>query len=224
MSSIFHPMKFALVASAVSLSGFASAITLFSPDDFTNGDPAGWTGGNNPTVAIGGGPNGAGDNFLQFASTGGSGGSGSRLATYNVDPTWTGDYIAAGVTGIRFKMKNFGATDLQIRIGIFDGNFNFWTTTQAVSVLAGSDWTEHSFSLRQQDMTSFAGTTTYASTFSDVARVLIRHQSGAPAGTGGAQAINASVGLDRVEAVPEPATMSALALGLVAIARRRRSK
>ena len=63
--------------------------------DFESGTTDGWQVGNAnhpnpPTNVASGGPDGAGDNFLQAQSNGG-GGAGSRLAFFNESADWTGD-------------------------------------------------------------------------------------------------------------------------------------
>lgn len=73
--------------------------------DFESGTTEGWGIGlvsahpNLPTNVASGGPDGADDNFLQTRSNGGSG-AGSRLAFFNENLEWTGDYTTGGVTGI----------------------------------------------------------------------------------------------------------------------------
>jgi len=65
---------------------------------------------------VGGGQGGPGDRYLLLQSLGGQG-PGSRLSVGNLDPPWTGDYAAAGVTVIRLDAINLGQTDLYLRFG-----------------------------------------------------------------------------------------------------------
>src|SRR5690242_7951348 len=82
----------------------ARAITAGQVDTFTDGTTAGWAGGDVLQVITGGGPGGAGDNYLQFTSNGISG-AGSKLATNN-SIQWNGNYAAAGVSSISIDMLN----------------------------------------------------------------------------------------------------------------------
>lgn len=56
------------------------------------------------------------DGCLRVFATG-SGSSGSKLATFNIDQ-WTGDFISAGVFGIRIKARNFSTSPQDIRLRI----------------------------------------------------------------------------------------------------------
>ena len=104
------------------LVGSAHAITVGQIDDFETGTTMGWREGSqspNPPVNVAdGGPVGAGDNYLQNESSG-VGQAGSRQAMFN-DEQWSGNYLAAGVTGIQAQMANFGDSTLSMRIALGD--------------------------------------------------------------------------------------------------------
>ncbi len=91
-------------------------------DTFEDGTSEGWFAGIGlfgthpapPTNIATGGPGGAEDNYLLLTALGGMG-SGSRFAAMNASQ-WAGDYLAAGITGIGMSVRNFGATDLFLRL------------------------------------------------------------------------------------------------------------
>ncbi len=196
-------------------------IVLGQVDDFQDGTLQNWgPGGNSQNVATGG-PAGAGDRFLQVQSFGGVGG-GSRLATFN-DFQWSGNYATAGVTAVSLYMRNFGQTDLAIRLAMFDftGSQTRWTSTVSQSLLAGGGWQLMTFSVAEVDLTRVMGTNSYADLIVDVDRLMFRHQAGVPDAEG--DSIVALAGFDNVRAVPEPASLLALGLGTLFLRRRRRS-
>ena len=96
----------------------AASVVAGQVDDYEDGTVQNWTGSfvGQPTNVATGGPAGVGDNYLQVISTGGAG-PGSKLATFNDNGQWAGDYIAAGVTSIQVDMRNFSASgaDLEMR-------------------------------------------------------------------------------------------------------------
>jgi hypothetical protein len=159
-------------------------ITLGQSDDFQDGTFMNWASGNVMTNVATGGPTGAGDRFLQLESTGGLG-AGGRLAMFN-GSQWFGDWIAAGVTAVSGWFRNFGATDVHLRLVFHDMDdlVTRWTSTQAQVVPAGSGWTFLTFSTLEQDLTRVLGNASYNATMVDVDRFMFRHQTGAPAAEG----------------------------------------
>lgn len=94
-------------------------------DDFQTGQQ-GWVHGMrslNPPFTTAGGPGGAADDYLQVFSNG-SGGASGRWAVFNpTSPTWTGDYLAAGIDRITADVfndpNNTGTSNtVNIRLGI----------------------------------------------------------------------------------------------------------
>jgi hypothetical protein len=215
--------RFALFACLALFSAAVSAQPFIGQlDDFQDGTLEGWGGGASLQNVANGGPGGAGDRFLQVESFGGFGG-GSRLATFN-GAQWRGNYLAAGVTAIDVWLRNLGQTDLDVRIVLFDldGADNRWTSTVSQHLAVGSGWQRLLFSLEEDDLTNVQGTMSYNDLMSDVDRLMIRHQTGAPDAEG--DAIAAIAGIDNVRAaVPEPASLAALGFGLLVLRRRRRN-
>jgi hypothetical protein len=212
--------SFVLVIAALALAATSRAqIVLGQVDDFQDGTLQGWGGGASLSNVATGGPSGAGDRFLQVQSFGGFGG-GSRLATFN-SAQWTGDYAAAGVTAVSLFMRNLGQTDLAIRLVLFDltGTDERWTSTVAQPLVAGGGWQFMTFSVAESSLTRVQGTGTYANLMADVDRLMFRHQSGTPDAEG--DSIAAIAGMDNVRAVPEPASLLALGLGVLFLRRRK---
>lgn len=214
-------MHRALAATVVSLFatvGF-SQIHLGLSNSFQDGEMAGWGGPsafNNPD----GGPNGAGDRFLDVVSDGS--GSGGRLATHNTTD-WLGNYQAAGVTGVSMMLRNFNSVALEMRIVLFDAvSHARWTSSTPVNLAPNSGWTLATFSFAENDLTRVQGTSSYQDVITNVERFMIRHDAGSP--SAGGSAITGEMGIDNIQAVPEPATIAALTIGTLAIVRRRKLK
>jgi len=214
-------MKRLLLAFAILCVSVANAqVTIGQIDDFQDGTLMNWAGGATLENVPDGGPGGVADRYLQVASHGGFGG-GSRLATHN-SAQWSGNYTAAGVSAIDVLLRNLGQTELHVRVVLFDldGLDERWTSNTAHVLAVGTGWQRLTFSIAEDDVTRVQGAGSYANLMLDVDRLMIRHQSGAPAAEG--EAIAGVLGIDNVRAaVPEPTTAAVLLIGLGAIARRR---
>lgn len=132
--------------------------------DFEDGTTQGWTAGGGPLGAAppvlpalaAGGPGGPADHFLRIVSGVGAGGSGSNLVAINRD-AWDGDYLAAGLTSVTADLRNFGSSDLYIRLLVIDAGNNRIASTGAVFLPAGGDWTAGAFSLAAGDLLAGLG-------------------------------------------------------------------
>jgi PEP-CTERM motif len=226
------PVRFALLAwlltACIPSSLFALPIGI---DTFSDGTTQGWfvpgAGGHPaPPQNVGtGGPGGAGDAYLQLTSFGGDG-PGSRLSVLNTSQ-WTGDYLSAGLTAISMDVNNFGNTDLYLHLLIVNFPDNpgpptdvAWTLVPVI-VAAGSGWQTVQFSFSSL----FAPFGTIAGALSSVDELRLFH-SVAPVFGGpgmGAEPIAAVLGVDNIQAVPEPATLLLLGAGVAALARSRRT-
>lgn len=133
--------------------------------DFEDGTAEGWGFGGGPLgvpatpqPVVSGGAGGADDQFMQITSTGGSG-PGSKLAAIN--PTaWGGNYTNAGLTSIAMDLRNFGATDLYIRLlleDLSDLPQARYAITDAIFLPSGGDWTAASFSVAAADLIALQG-------------------------------------------------------------------
>jgi hypothetical protein len=199
----------------------AVALSLFQVDTFES-DVQGWgagqSGAASPAQVADGGPQGDGDGFLRIQGIGGSVAF-SRLTAYN-ESTWTGDYPAAGVGGIRADLTNLGATDLMIRIQL-EGPGGKFQSVQGIPLPVGAGWTRVVFPLGAADLTGEnIGGILLSPTLEGVFRLRILHAA-TPAFP--PEAIVGMLGVDNVTAVPEPSSALLAGLGaLLALALRRR--
>jgi hypothetical protein len=201
----------------------AVALSLFQIDTFDS-DSQGWGAGQSgaaaPAQVPDGGPLGDGDGFLRIQSIAGSVAF-SRLTAFN-NSSWTGDYTAAGVSGIRADLRNLGATDLMLRIQL-EGPGGKFQSVQGIPLPAGSGWTEVLFPLGEADLTGEnIGGIVLPPTLASVFRLRILHAA-TPAFP--PEAIVGSLGVDNLTAVPEPsaALLAGLGAALTLALRRRRT-
>lgn len=214
------PKNFALpIAFVVLLLCFvrpAGAITLGQVDDFQSADPldrSNWVNGASMVQRInGGGPLGAGDNYIQVTANGG--GQGGRLVAQNynnpfdVPPIisqWTGDYIAAGVTAIELDLINQGSSTLSIRIAfktdISQGAPGY--LSNKVTLTAGSGWQHFSIPITAANLTAIGGPAAYNTFFQNGFEELrIINEAGATNLNG--DPVVGTLGIDNVTAAPVP--------------------
>lgn len=209
------------------VAGFALAVApaMATPipnqvDDFEDGTTQNWRVGiQNPNVPVNV-PNGQGgptDDFLQMTATGGFGG-GSKLGVLNTNQ-WTGDYIANGITSIQADFRVLSGPDLEMRLLLQGGGAEI-TSTVSQPLPADGLWHTLTFNVTPADFTAIFGSVNNA--LQNATLLLIRHQPGAPGGAGAAPSVTASVGMDNVLAIPEPATLALLAFGGMTLIRRKR--
>jgi hypothetical protein len=203
-----------------------SAVTIGQIDDFQDGTTMGWfvpgPSPNPPANVPTGGPAGAGDAYLSLVANG-SGGAGGRLAVLN-DTRWTGNFSA--ITGIRMNVRNFGPSDLYLRLLFEDfpdaggPPDNLALSADAVLVPAGGDWTSILFRVTAADLVSGGfGTVAGALADTDTLRIFHNPDPSFPGPGVGIPLVNASLGVDDIatEGIPEPGTVSLLAAGLVGL-------
>jgi hypothetical protein len=189
--------------SAVGLATASWAITLGQIDDFEDGTTMGWTEGifspNPPTNVPTGGPEGAGDSYLQNVSSG-SIFAGGKMVMFN-QTQWAGDYIAAGVTGIELWMANLGADSLFMRVGV-QGALTQFVSTVSVPLAPGSGWQNVSFNLTTAGMSLVSGTASLSQVLSTVTDLRILSAKLAPSWQG--DRIAATLGVDHITATFDP--------------------
>ena len=182
----------------------ASAVTVGQTDDFEDSTLQSWEAGggsnpNPPTNISTGGPAGVGDQFLRLTSSGSSG-AGGRLVVFNADQ-WTGDYLADSIDSIRMQVRNFGATNLVLRMILENANAgDSLGTISPVNVPAGGGWTTVSFSLASANL--MGGD--YTSVMEDVTTFNLVHSPSSITARSSAPNIAAQLGIDNITAVPEP--------------------
>ena len=173
-----------------------------------------------------GGPGGAGDAFLSLTATGGAGPL-SRLSAQNF-VEWSGDYIAAGVDLIQMDVRNFGATELFLRLLFLElgmmGPLNAAFSTLPVVVPAFSDWMTIVFDVSPSALTSPLGSAQGA--LSNASELRIFHNPDPFFFPMQNPPVVASLGVDNITAaqsIPEPSLLTLMAGGLLlhGYARRR---
>jgi len=210
----------ALLTGLILVAGLpAAAVVDGQIDTFESATTESWSVGAPhpapPQNVATGGPDGAGDHFLLLTSLGGFG-AGSRLASFN-QAQWSGDYLTAGVGALLVDVNNLGNTDLLLRLMVTDGSGQFAThaavSTDAVFVPSGSGWITVAFRIRPSDLTAQVGTA--ADALSDTAQLWIFHNDTASFPP---DAVTVTLGIDNIEALPEPSAQAALGTGLALLA------
>jgi len=185
---------------SIFISASVCAQTVGQVDDFEDGTVQGWIIGpfasppNPPTNEITGGPSGAGDNFLKYSSLGGSG-AGSRMIIMNQDARWTGDFTTASIVRIKMDVR-VTVADLNLRVALTGAGGRI-STTNAVTVTAGSGWTSIIIPIEATDMETVPGGSSVSGTLASVSEMRILSSS-APDFKG--DAIVATLEIDNIEA------------------------
>src|SRR5436190_14081933 len=115
------------VSATLMLPSLMYGVTLGQIDNFEDGTTQNWVinllnMGNPPPEAFPknvptGGPSGLNDNYLQLTSTG-SDGPGGRLVGVQYKNQWSGNFLAAGISGISMNVNNLGGTNISLRLVI----------------------------------------------------------------------------------------------------------
>jgi len=199
------------------------AVTLYQQDTFASGLQD-WKGSNTHMFwREDGGPNGTGDGYMEVNSTG-TGGPGSRWVVFN-QVQWTGDFPFQPVEGIRFDVNNTGSTAVNLRVvfgdsnGPDDNSGSWFASTVPIVIQPGSGWTSVYFPLSDNDLVSVQGPEEYDDLMGVVQTMRIL-SSANPAAKG--DRIAAQVGIDNIQAVPEPTSGVLILAGVFLCIKRRR--
>jgi hypothetical protein len=168
-----------------------------------------------------GGPAGAEDNYLRLTSVGGNG-PGGRLVALNLTPLWTGNYLTSGVNAISMDVNNVGTTDLSLRLYLENpmmGPPTDEAITSAVFLAAGSGWRPVTFLIDPANLIVLSGNAT--TLLSNVTSLRIYN---GPTASFPGPGVPAQLGVDNIgaTAVPEPASMLLLGIGLAGIGMTKR--
>jgi hypothetical protein len=187
------------------------AISPTLHDDFQDGTIQNWGSGAGSTVSTNvadAGPGGTGDNALDVAAS-------NRFVVIN-STQWTGDWTAAGVSTIALDVLNTSNFDLNLRLaiagpgGFSSGGMGDTYATDAVAVAVGSGWQSVEFDATAAGFSSVFGSD-LAVALADVLQLRILHSAALSfVGDEG----GGSMQLDNIRAVPEPATLALMAVGL----------
>jgi len=195
------------------------AVTAGQTDTFAGGSLDNWFAGGlgfgsvppvPPSVQSTGGPAGTGDGYMLVTGLGGAG-PGSRIAVINT-AQWSGNYLTSGVSSIGIDLKNFGNTDLTVRL-LFEDPMGGPPVDQAVTTLgvllpAGSGWTHAVFALSPSSFTVLSGGISPLLSNTTLVRII-----DSPTPTD-AIAITGALGIDNINAIPEPETYALMLAGI----------
>ena len=160
----------------------AMAASIGAASDFQDGSEQGWTNQRKTELITvqSGGQNGPDDRFLVVEATGGSG-VGSRLAVFNDEDLWIGDFTAA--TSLDLDMMNPTASpELEMRLVFFGPNSTSsrWTSDVALTVPNDGEWRSYSFTIDEEAIVPVRGGADFEEMLGGVIRTIDR--LGAPSG------------------------------------------
>lgn len=198
-----------------------AAVTVGYVEDFSDG-LADWRKGmTNPnylSIVLNGGPGGPGDAYMQSVADGSS--DFGRLTVFN-EMEWSTDFIAAGISAISMDLLNPGAGTLSIRIGIRSSSGPGYISTAAYSLTGSSGWQNAIFAIDESSMTPVGNPGSFSSFIATGSfQVRILHATGTSNLVG--NPISATLGIDNITAVPEPASAAFMFVGMCTLAACRR--
>lgn len=185
-----------LASLLLAVTAIASAVTLNQVDTFQDGTTSSWLGGASPTNISTGGPMGAGDRYLQISS------SNSHLATFN-SAQWSGNYTASGVNRIEADLKNTGPNPLVVRLVLFSGNGDRWSSISSISLAPSSNWTHVAFTLQASNFQRTVGSGSFSDVMNTLDRLMFRHE---PTISANGVTVTGQLGIDNVTALAATTT------------------
>lgn len=151
-----------------------SQVSAGQIDDFEDGTVQSWIIGTTtgaPANITTGGPNGAGDNFLEYTSTGGSG-TGSRMVFFNANSQWSADFVTEGIVEIQLDATAI-TNDLNLRLAFQGPMGTRIVSSNSVFLAAGTGWTSIALSLDEADFTIVQGPASVADVLGAVSTMRI---------------------------------------------------
>lgn len=133
---------------------------------------------------------------------------------------WAGDYTAVGITAIAMDLRNFGPTDLSLRLYLenpMGAPPSDDAVTSPVLLAAGGGWTHAEFALDPLSLTALTGDVETLLTNVTALRILHNPAAAFPGPT-----VSAVLGVDNIAALPvttvsEPSALTLVSLGLVGL-------
>jgi hypothetical protein len=205
-----------LLCGLVLLARSAGAVFVGQIDNFQDGTTRNWSNGGiigtTPVTNISnGGPTGSGDAYIRVTADGN--GSGGKLTAFNRDQ-WLGDYNAQEVNAIEVDLLNQSAVQLSIRMAFKNGPGNTaGYLTQAMILPVASGWQHFTISLAPANLIPVGGPSPWSTFFIGEARFIHAVGTTSLSGTN----VVGQLGIDNVLAVPEPATIALVTIGLLAL-------
>jgi hypothetical protein len=173
-----------------------------------------------------------GNPYLNIAADGS--GVFGKMITFNPNPEWTGNYISAGVTGIRMEIANMSdSDDVFLRVALGNraspqqSGGTWWISKTAAFIPLQMDWTSVFLPVSESDMIVVGNimgesdNESFADTLSNIQNIRIL-SAAVPLGAIGDEFVG-DVGIDNVALVPEPSTVALIGFGssVLALGRKR---
>jgi hypothetical protein len=191
----------------------ALAITLGQVDTFEANTTANWNGG--ITIQnLPGGPAGPSDHYILLIP-GGPDESIPNLLYLRMSnfSQWTGNYMAAGVTGIEMDLLNPSTATMPMRVSVEDGVFGSYGSTTAFNLPPDGQWHHATFSLSANNMTAGQSAPPFANVDSNVTKLNIFDSASETFPALGF----VGFGVDNVQAVPEPPPIYQMILAIIGV-------
>jgi hypothetical protein len=193
-------MRTWIVALGLLVARAANAQLPWPLDTFETDQSRDWFGAA-PTYVEDGGPQGAGDAWLRLQSDG-SAFSGGKMAGFCSATRWTGDYLASRLLAVSCQLQNPSDKVLDMRVVVFSGAGQRWTSKTAFRLQPFQGWTKVTFRIREADLVRVLGTFNYTQLMTTVSQVMLRHDPEPP--SSGGVSIAAVLGVDNVAGLHYP--------------------
>ena len=196
----------ALAASFLLAGVAAAAPTIGYVEDWPGTSLDGWGGGSIYSNPGTGGVGGAGDGYLVISTA-----TTAHLGGFSTGSEYAGDWLAAGITRVRFSLKDVGLPQaLEIHFGI-GTDLNFWQyNTGFVPIAAG--WIDFEVNMDGPlGWTRIIGTGSFPDALRYADRILLRHDRAPFFQT--PDAIKADFGVDHLQLLTSATPVAASSWG-----------